>query len=302
MSRQTVTEVLTAGGFESIAAEVGVDSFTNALIEELADAVHGPPIKVIDLHTQLIGRLQTWKHSRLKNTEGAPLVDRNMRPIREPLRRRTPIHYFLSEKKRSIVLAPLSKEPQAISQNRPATDTSLRQSAPRSGGSPANTSAEATINPKYPQVLLCFRLISDKFDVPTWVDWLRDAPSEVKDVITVEGVWGSYSTIVLLRVPISVWDMLPESDGVSFIGFTTTDNESMNVHLSIGESTIEGIVDAKRYASEAPTLVPDIDITAMGSPAPGTKWGNRDNFTTAEKVGIAYWCWIISALLMCEYH
>jgi hypothetical protein len=56
------------------------------------------------------------------------------------------------------------------------------------------------------------------------VKWLREAPPEARDLIKIEGFWGSFSSLLLVRMPIHVWDLLPESPAVSFVGFTTTDN------------------------------------------------------------------------------
>src|SRR5436309_1948258 len=57
-----IKEYLSACGFEGRAAEVGQDSFTYSLVQELGRVVYSPgSISVAELYGRLIGRLRTWK-------------------------------------------------------------------------------------------------------------------------------------------------------------------------------------------------------------------------------------------------
>ncbi|KAH8884958.1 hypothetical protein GQ53DRAFT_879199 [Thozetella sp. PMI_491] len=201
-SKQTsgsITEVVAACGFEAVAAEVGGHSFTSNLTEVLAEAlVHHSsqdrPFKVVDLHTQLISRLQSHKLSRQRDSAGKPLLDHNSKPVFEPLRRRTPIHYWLSSNDRSIILEPLETDLNSSgdtsSQADSDTDASDALSNPlgdlnsdstttsisSSDVSPPSSAPSATAS--YPMVVVSVRLASDEFEIAGWLEWLRGAPKE----------------------------------------------------------------------------------------------------------------------------
>jgi len=78
---------------------------------------------------------------------------------------------------------------------------------------------------RFPQVLVCFRVTRDDFDPATWAKWLLEAPAEARDLVKIDGFYGSFSSLLLVRMPIQVWDVLPGSPAVSFVGFVTTSNE-----------------------------------------------------------------------------
>ena len=52
-----------------------------------------------------------------------------------------------------------------------------------------------------------------------------------------EGVYRSYSTLVLLSIPVATWDMLPDNPAVNFIGFVISDNLLQNAPLANLRST-----------------------------------------------------------------
>jgi hypothetical protein len=83
----------------------------------------------------------------------------------------------------------------------------------------------------YPQVILSVRLdSSETLNAAPWLDWLKKAPPEAKN-IKVEGWFGSFSTLVLLNVPLGIWHMLPDNPAISFIDYVTTPNLAFSVTL-----------------------------------------------------------------------
>jgi hypothetical protein len=69
-------------------------------------------------------------------------------------------------------------------------------------------------------VLLRVSLKENKFDLEVLKDWIMDAP-DLAEQIKVICTMPSFSTLIILRVPVEVWDMLPANPAMSFIGFTT---------------------------------------------------------------------------------
>jgi hypothetical protein len=57
-----------------------------------------------------------------------------------------------------------------------------------------------------------------------WRNWLRrQIPTNVAK-IEIEGVFEGNSKIVLLRLPVAIWDMLPDHDAYSFVGYVRSSN------------------------------------------------------------------------------
>ncbi|KAK3333025.1 hypothetical protein B0T19DRAFT_473783 [Cercophora scortea] len=230
-----VKEALAAGGFETIAAEVGEHSFTYLLTHELARAAaEERSISVSDLHGHMLAGLGEYKPRPLKDLQGKILVDHNRRPRFELPRRRTPVHYFLSLKHETIILAPVRPSEPAQQIVRPPPLGS-RMDAIGSEPNPNPSSALGredfiTITAKkFPQVLVAVRIDSSvSLDISTWLEWALKAPPEALD-IKVEGWFGSFSTLLILNLPLRVWHLMPAHPAASFIGFVTTDNEASTI-------------------------------------------------------------------------
>lgn len=255
VSGQGVTEVIAACGFETQAPAVGLHSFTNALIKELEEAFAGPPISVAELHGRVIGSLKNWKPGLLKNADGNVWIDTNGNPKYECHKRRTPVHCFLTNETpyRSIMLTPLSSDlSQAAVANLQQDLPSLAQTSQTRNDSEAASSTDPTslsdtiTDSRKLQVLFAVRLEDDFFldddgkKLRNWCDWLKNIPIGVEN-IGVEAVYKSCSTLVLLSIPIILWDMLPENAAYSFVGFIKSANKA---HHILGEE--QGtMVDAK---------------------------------------------------------
>jgi hypothetical protein len=78
-------------------------------------------------------------------------------------------------------------------------------------------------NDEHPQILLTIRLEKTELDIQVWRDWLRNLPAEGQD-IKIDGIYRSFSTLLLLRMPVTIWNLLPENPAYSFVGFVTSEN------------------------------------------------------------------------------
>lgn len=209
---KSVTEVIAACGYETVAPEVGEHSFSNALTEILAATSKGPSISVAELHARVLNRLKCWSPSFLKDEAGKFSDDETGRLKRELQRRRTPIYGLLceTEPRRSIAFGPLGVH--------------NPQQATTSPPNPRKRKGSSIEDFEYPQILLTIRLDRHELDLQAWKECLlRQLPVAAKD-IKIEGIYGSFSTLLLLRVPVVVWNLLPPRSAYSFVGFVTTEN------------------------------------------------------------------------------
>jgi hypothetical protein len=85
------------------------------------------------------------------------------------------------------------------------------------------------------------------------VEWLRNVLVNGRD-IRVEGTWDSFSTLILLRMPIEVWNLMPEHPAYSFVGFVTSGNLALNHTRSDGETTCD--------EASNPELTPESEVSA----------------------------------------
>jgi hypothetical protein len=235
-SHKGVTEVIAACGYETIAPEVGEHSFSNALAEVLAAASRGKPFSVAELHTRVLSRLKCWAPSFVKDDNGKRKEDLAGRLQYERQPRRTPIYSILCETqpRRSIQLAPLKPMPESSDE----VVNGLKRHSDHSNGPVPSEKLSAIDDPprkrkrpvdevvEYPQVLLAIRLDKHELDLDAWKECLlRQLPSEAKE-IKIEGIFSSFSTLLLLRIPVAIWNVLPENLAYNFVGFVTSENKA----------------------------------------------------------------------------
>ncbi|KAK3339728.1 hypothetical protein B0T25DRAFT_618264 [Lasiosphaeria hispida] len=185
-----VIETLAARGLESPDTE-GPRLFTHSLVQELAHAAHTQQyVSTVELHRRLVTRLQ-------KPSPTVPLDTYSILPLDPPTPTHTPIHALLSNTPRTITLAPL-----------PGPQTpSVVLAPPTTAPAPAGG----------PDVLVACRLAEQSFDVEQWKRWVEGVGGARG--ISVTAVYPSFSVLVILRMPIAVWDLVPATAGISFVGY-----------------------------------------------------------------------------------
>jgi hypothetical protein len=86
----------------------------------------------------------------------------------------------------------------------------------------------------HPHVLISIALENDQMlDSRACSEWLARFPALAK-YAKIQGVYKSYSTLILASVPVTIWNLLPEDLSCSFVGFVTSCNLIYN-HDSISE-------------------------------------------------------------------
>ena len=221
-----VTEVIAACGFETWAPGVGEHSFTRSLIDELRYWSHGLTLSVAMLHNKVLSRIKYWK-PRFGMTG-------------EHEHRKTPIYIVISHEgnQRSIGLIPLQR-------NGPPSVGRVDASTQRlhSGSSESSNEAQSIADDSlldssqssidrvwpdrgfdHPKVLISLSLEEDQsLYMDTWVDWIRSVPALIR-YTKVDGIFKSSSTLLLLSIPVALWDLLPKDPAISFIGFVNSSN------------------------------------------------------------------------------
>ncbi|KAK1828803.1 hypothetical protein QBC39DRAFT_415772 [Podospora conica] len=238
-SKKRVIETLAALPLDPKQPQTAADDkarvFTASIIQELTHAAHTKqPLSIVDLHARLISRQQSLSpREALTSTAEYSILqlDANTKqPI--PARHRHPIHNWLSSKPRTIVLAPLAAPETTTEADCPAVlitaPTTPHTSKPAFQG---------------PEVLIACRIQEETLDTDKWTQWLAGAPEGAQEVcITAVHPSLDDSILLLLRMPVQIWDMLPTSQSVSLVGYTMGDGPS---------TTTGGITGAKKSRGDA---------------------------------------------------
>ena len=251
-----VTEVIAACGFETWAPGVSEHSFTRSLIDELQYWCGNPSNSVAMLHMRVLATMKHWK-PRTSRTS----IDE---------RRKTPIHTLLDNqgRSRSIQLIPLPMKPPPLAELPAALTETPCSESPGSHTGSSGASDDSNLDSsqsstshiwsdpdfRSPKALISLALEEDQWLSPNaWAEWLEGIPAKVK-AACVEGVYRSYSTLVLLSIPVQTWDMLPDNPAVNLIGFVMSDNLLQNPPLKglLGEYSIPDQVRTLPTAGGSP--------------------------------------------------
>lgn len=236
-----IASAITATGFEpgptGIAAEVGPHSFTYFLTQVLgklsipSSHPNTPPTSDVTLHSLLVSELKRCNMVLEKDHLGdfKKTADGHLKI--EPFRRRTPLYCWLSRTKA------------ARSRLSPLGNGKETSGFPGPSMVPSATMSSATTL-RVAEVLISVRLEPDSLDgqdVDSWARWILSMPAGPSGVslkghsITIEGVYPSLSSLVLLKMPLETWTRLPKYRAMTFIGHITGENQAAEVNRRLEE-------------------------------------------------------------------
>jgi hypothetical protein len=207
-----VTEMISACAYNVIANGVGYYSFTNELTIELRDLANRPSFPVADLFRNIFSRIQARRPEDGKERHPAP------------------IHFSLTQDNpqfpRSIQL---SVRPGHIDRTKVLNgDSCIRiQSGEPSSGHSFENNREPTLSTQAPRILLALRLRdncrSGELSMDRFKDWLKDMPA-VAEEVKIEAGYGSFSSILIISIPISLSLYIPQDPAIIKIGPVTSQN------------------------------------------------------------------------------
>ncbi|KAH7377993.1 hypothetical protein BKA64DRAFT_714496 [Cadophora sp. MPI-SDFR-AT-0126] len=215
-----ITETIAACGWETWAPEPGRHSFTNALIEVLEEWIDRKSFSAAMLHSEIL--------SVLKAT----------RPKKRLEISKTPIYIVTTSNPKTCSIEIRKRGQCSISQSYAQSEESVSTSGqtsvqamtsePLEAGDEFDLSSLVATLPDntfaLPHIIMSVALESDQMlDVSGFEQWMKDFPALAK-YAKIQGVYQSYSTLVLLSVPVVVWNLLPENSACNFVGYTKSDN------------------------------------------------------------------------------
>jgi hypothetical protein len=246
-------EAIVACGFESRAAPPGEYSFTNTLIEVLDDWINKRTFSASCLHAEILFQLKL-KETK-KGREG-----RKLEWCTTPIY----INYTADSKLPGIELCrrnivPLPQPPPPSEIERPSTFTDVMDIDLDSSSTALSPLSSLTDSGEFqtPHVLIKIGLepIQGPIDMKQCLQWLEGVPLLGKWA-KIEGFYPSYSTLVILSMPISIWNMLPDHPACIFIGYVTGPSFSRDVTEEEVSKRLLDLVANPSISSEPVSMVP----------------------------------------------
>lgn len=214
---KSITETISASSWDAIAPDPGRYSFTNALIEVLQEW-RVKTFSAAMLHAEVLARL---KHPRPILINGKHFEARS-----------TPVHFMMTSNHRAPSIeigriVPEARLPPTPPKELPyhgrhISQPELAQDVPI----PQDALVPCTTEPNenQPHVMISLALEDDqRLDINAWEQWLGSFPALAK-YVKVQGVFKSHSTLLLLSLPVMVWDLLPDDPACAFIAFIRSNN------------------------------------------------------------------------------
>ncbi|KAL5323643.1 hypothetical protein ACEPPN_008183 [Leptodophora sp. 'Broadleaf-Isolate-01'] len=248
-----VTELIAACGFNTSANPVGPDSFTRALITELGLLSRTSSFTVGTLYNRILCRAQNWMptaqevqkpplHVVLtqdsKLPRGIQLCPRKEKktPKQSPRKSRAPAP---PSPARRIPPSRVTKRRRPVYSNRAPIRRSDRFSTSTSSldsteGVPSSLqSVESSISSvssnveMYPRIAITIRLqetlARSDFSADIFSDWIRMMPV-LAESVKVEAGFASFSTLLVVSLPVAMWCYLPSNPAISVAGIIRSSN------------------------------------------------------------------------------
>ncbi|KAG4432279.1 hypothetical protein IFR05_012227 [Cadophora sp. M221] len=241
-----ITETIAACGWETWAPEPGRHSFTNALIEVLEEWIDRKSFSAAMLHSEVL--------SVLKAT----------RPKKRLEISKTPIYIVTTSNPRTCSIEIARRDQPSMSQSFEEPEiaastqgiglaTEASSSEPVASDDKFDLSSLVATLPDnsftLPHIIMSVALEMDqKLDINAFEKWMKDFPALAR-YAKIQGIYQSYSTLVLLSVPVVVWNLLPENSACNFVGYTTSDNllsSELAPQLKTEDNLLLGIDPLKR--------------------------------------------------------
>ena len=225
-----VKQAIAAYGPEHAAREIGARSFTYELIEALNKLGTGRPFSIQRLHEEIISQ----KHNLLLQHPGLTNGSGKAATVHE----RLPICFTLTPGTlQSISLSPLGMHGQGGSHmasplDSPENDAQGRNNHNGHHGITANSTSDLTFEEL--RALVCTTFLGEPSqNMASFKQWLQNTPAAASK-IAVEGMFHGPPTVLLISMPIAVWNVLAADRTCSFLGYVNSHNMTTEYQHLVG--------------------------------------------------------------------
>jgi hypothetical protein len=248
----SITEIIAACGWETWAPLPGRHSFTNTLIEVLEDWIERKSFSAAMLHCEVLSVLRQSRPRRNREISKTPIYivsTSNPKTCSIELARRqllAPDAAPVVNSKPSLAQSQVTASPKTDAAE--STGEGSQAVAANEEDKFNLSSLSATLPDKtfvFPHVILSVALEEDQvLDLDGFQHWIELFPALAK-YAKIEGVYPSHSTLLLLTVPVVVWNMLPDNPAFNFVGYARSGNllESTSLVPFANSETLPRVVE-----------------------------------------------------------
>ena len=280
-----VKQVIAAYSPEQAIREAGPRSFTFNLVEALNRLGSGRPFSIQRLHEEIISQKHNkfLQHGALTNGSNGSVASGN---------ERMPVCFSLTPGSlQSISLSPTGQQGPGRSHISPVASPDNDIPVPRpvieDHGIKVNSNADLTFEEM--RALVCTTFLGEPSqDMASFKQWLHNTPMAASK-IAVEGMFHGPPTVLLVSMPIAVWNVVAADRTCAFLGYVNSHNMTTEYqHLLGGISPLakaatskeleDGkiLLEARQAASSTPVMVrhepppqEPLQQTPLGLDAPG---------------------------------
>ena len=238
-----VKQALAAYTPEHTTREAGPRSFTSHLVESLNKLGNGRPFSIQRLHEEIISQ----KHSRLLQHSGLSNGSGKIATANE----RMPVCFTLTPGTlQSITLSPLGMQGPGSHSPLGAPD-GIGQV--ESHGIKVNTSSELTFEEV--RALVCTTFLGEPSqDMASFKQWLHNTPVAASK-IAVEGMFHGPPTVLLVSMPIAIWNVIAADRTCCFLGYVNSHNMTTEYQHLIGGISPFGKAATRRELEDGKILL-----------------------------------------------
>ncbi|KAH8601043.1 hypothetical protein B0O99DRAFT_503231, partial [Bisporella sp. PMI_857] len=217
-----VKQAIAAYTPEHVNRDPGPHSFTFHLVEALNKLGSGRPFSIQRLHEEIVSQKHTGFLQHTGLTNGASKA--------ASTHERMPVCFTLTPGTlQSIALAPLGIQGPSAPSPLDSPDA-LAQIEPR--GVKINASLDLTF--EEPRALVCTTFLGEPSqDMTSFKQWLQNTPVAAAK-IAVEGMFHGPPTVLLISMPIAIWNVIAADRTCCFLGYVNSHNMTTEYQHLIG--------------------------------------------------------------------
>jgi hypothetical protein len=236
-----VKQAIAAYGRDNTAPEPGARTFTFNLIDALHKLSLGPPFSVQRLHEEIISQ----RHQRLEH----PALTNGSSSKSSPAFERLPVTFTLTPGPlKTINLAPLAPVQPMKSQitsplGSPDGETHGQRRGNGEHSSPSNSNAELIFEELRALISIGFNG-EPSHEMASFKHWLNSTPATAAKV-TVEGMFQGPPTVMLISMPIAVYNAIAREGMCVLVGYIKSHNMLREYQKLVDVTTISAKTSSK---------------------------------------------------------
>lgn len=217
-----IKQAIAAYGQDHVHREPGGRTFTSHLVEALNTLSNGKPISTQRLHEEIISLSQN-RFSPLTNGASKAAAGQERLPV---------CFTLTSGNLQSIALSPLGLQRPIAPSLEPPEDMHVPTGV-HDENHQIGTKPNADVTFEEMRALVCTTFVGEPSpDMASFKNWLNNAPA-MQQKIAVEGMFHGPPTILLISMPIAVWNVVAVERTCLFLGYISSHNMKPEYQLLI---------------------------------------------------------------------